>query len=507
MPSSKRQEPRRRFLALWFPYLSCERLRRGSDLAPGAALALVERTGNALRLAAVDAQAWALGLSPGLPLADARARCPALATLPADAQGDAREIERLARALQRFTPTVTLDPPDGLVLDISGCAHLSGSEDELARQAMEAAGYTARHALADNPVAARALARHGGGEVAALPLAALDLDDEALAALRRAGLNRIGDLAARPLSALAARFGEATVRQLRQLLGETSSPLVPQGHTAPIRFTARFAEPLVRTEYALEAIASLLGEAARTLVARGLGGRRFIVVLHRSDNARRRLTVETSQPTRDPAIVLRLLDERIEALADPLDPGFGFDAIELRVARTEPLAARQIVLGDETARENDSLDALLDRLGVRLGPDRVRRLFPRDRHLPERAQTLAPALHSPASPWPAASDQPPRPLLLLDPPQGVEVIAGVPDGPPQRFRWRGRLHRVMLAEGPERIGAEWWRRREGHLPGKAGLTRDYYRIEDDAGRRFWIFRHGLFGEQPDPRWYLHGLFA
>lgn len=477
-------------------------------MAPGAALALVERSGNALRLAAVDAHAHALGIAPGLPLADARARCPALATLPADPPGDARELDRLAREMQRFTPTVMADPPDGLVLDISGCAHLFGGEAALAQQAITATGCTVRHALAANAIAARALARHGQGQsdVHALPVAALDLDEDALSALRRAGLQRIGDLAARPLSTLAARFGEALVMRLRQMLGDSPSPMTPRDHAAPIRFAARFAEPVARTEHALKAIAGLLNDAMRTLAARELGGRRFVVTLHRSDSARRRLAVETARPTRDPAIVLRLLDERIAGLADPLDPGFGFEAIELGITCAEPLAAQQIALGDETICESDSIAALLDRLGIRLGPDRVRRLLPRDRHLPERAQALAPALHSRALPWPQQQLSP-RPVLLFDPPQAVEAIAGVPDGPPQRFRWQGRLHRVVLSEGPERISTEWWRWREGHLPGGARATRDYYRVEDHTGRRYWIFRRGLFGEEPDPRWYLHGLFA
>ncbi len=501
----------RRCLALWFPWLACERLRRTASPgvpAPLEPFALVAREGNALRLAAVDGPAHALGLEAGLALADARARCPALTTLPADPTADAAELARLVRDMRAFTPLVSADPPDGIVLDITGCAHLFGGEEALAGQAVALAGYTAHHALAESAAAARALARYGGGsEVMALPVAALELEEEALAALRRAGLHRIGDLARRPLAALAARFGEAAVTRLRQLTGEASSPIVPHREAAPIRLTARFAEPIARTDDVLEAIEDLLASAARQLEARALGGRRFVVVLHRSDNARRCLAIETAQPVRDPEAVLRLLRERIETLADPLDPGFGFDAIELAVARTEPLAARQLALSKEEGEGADTLAALLDRLGVRLGTERVQRLAPRDRHVPERAQALAPVAETPPAPWPTLGERPPRPLLLFDPPQPVAVIAGVPDGPPQRFRWQGRLHEVRLAEGPERIGAEWWLKRQGHRPGGAKGTRDYYRIEVTAGQRYWIFRHGLYGETADPRWYLHGLFA
>lgn len=474
--------------------------------------ALVERVGNALRLAAVDGLAQAQGLAPGMTLADARARYPALETQPADPAADARELARLVSAMVRFTPMVCADPPDGIILDITGCAHLFGGEAGLARHVMATVGHTVHHALGSNATAARALARHGNGtgDIPALPVAALDLADEALAALRRAGFRTIGDLARRPMSALAARFGARTVMRLRQIQGEVASPIAPHHASEPIRFEARFAEPLIRTDDALDVIEDLLVQAAHHMAARDLGGRRFVVTLLRSDNARRRLAVETGQPVRDPATVLRLLAERIETLADPLDPGFGFDMIELAVLRPEPLLARQIGLEDGVEESGDDIAALIDRLSVRLGADRVHRLVPCDRHVPERAQAVQPAMQAKPRPWPKADDgtddRPPRPVLLFDPPQPVDVIAGVPDGPPQRFRWQGRLHEVRLAEGPERIAAEWWRQRTGHLPGGMAPTRDYYRIEDAKGRRYWIFRHGLFDEKPDPRWYLHGLF-
>ncbi|WP_059151797.1 Y-family DNA polymerase [Novosphingobium barchaimii] len=498
----------RRYLALWFPWLPCERASRCGVLPEAAAAsALVARDGQALRLAAVGVAAHRQGLSAGMTLADARARCPDLATAPHDPVADSRELDRLAGAMIAFTPLVALDPCDGLVLDVTGCAHLLGGEDELVAGVLAAAGYTVRHALAAHAAAARALARHGTGhDVRALPVAALELDERALSGLRRAGLKTLGDLAARPMAGLAARFGEAAVMRLRAILGEAGSPITPLRLAEPIRLETRFPEPLARTDDALDVIEELLTRAARIMEERQLGGRRFRVVLHRSDNVRPRLVVETGQPVRDPAAVMRLLRERIDTLSDPLDPGYGFDAITLAVLGAEHLPSRQIGLESGKEDAEDSIAALVDTLGVRLGEERVSRLVPCDRHLPEKAQGLVPAAQARPAPWPAGGETPPRPLLLLDPPQPVDVIAGVPDSPPQRFRWQGRLHDVCLAEGPERIGAEWWRKRGGHIPGNAGDTRDYYRIEDGKGRRYWIFRSGLFGETPGPRWYLHGLF-
>jgi protein ImuB len=475
----------------------------------------VTRAGNALRLAALDARALGEGLVSGMTLADARARCPDLLTRPADPEADARELEWLAERMRRFTPMVALDPPDGLLLDISGCAHLFGGEAALVRQVRGHAGYASHVGLGPNAMAARALARHGrgqdrgqGADVTTLPVAALDLEDGALAALRRAGLRTIGDLARRPMAMIAARFGAQAVARLRQILGEASSPLDPRRPAEPIRADARFPEPIARTDDVMDVIEGLLAQAAEQMEARHLGGRRFLVRLVRSDGARRDLAIETGQPVRDPAAVMRLLRERIDTLADPIDPGFGFDAVQLAVPHTEPLVERQRTLeGGAQAHRQEGVVALIDRLGIRIGRDRVRRIAPCDRHLPEAAQRLVPAAQVQAqASWNTDESRPPRPLLLLDPPQSVDVIAGVPDGPPLRFRWRGQLHEVRLAEGPERIAAEWWRRREGHQPGGAGRTRDYYRIEDGEGRRYWMFRHGLFGEEADIRWYLHGLF-
>lgn len=486
-----------------------DRAMEPGTAAPPEPLALVERDGNALRLAAVDRRADRHGLSVGMTLADARARCPALRSLPADPAADARELDRLAAAMERFTPLVALDPPDGLLLDISGCAHLFGGEGRLTAQAAVLAGYEAVAAVAGNAAAARALARHGAGgqDVLSLPVAALDLAPDALAGLRRAGLRTLADVAARPMPSIAARFGEAAVLRLRQLLGDVASPIVPRIPADPVRAAARFAEPIARTDDVMEVVEDLLRRVRQDMERRHLGGRRFELSLLRSDGARRDLAIETGQAVRDPAVVLRLLRERIDGLADPIDPGFGFDAILLAVPFTQPLAPGQRRLEGGAEQAQDSVAALIDRLGVRLGPDHVRRLVPCDRHLPERAQAMLPVADAGSGQWPAGDrDALPRPLFLLDPPQKVDVIAGVPDGPPQRFRWRGRLHEVRLAEGPERIATEWWRRANGHHPGGAGRTRDYYRIEDAQGRRYWMVRHGLFGEEAEIGWYLHGLF-
>lgn len=496
-------------------------MMRGADsgLAPEVPLAFTEKVKGALRLAAVDQAARSLGLEVGMALADARARVPELEAVDHDAAADHEWLERLADGCIRYTPIVALDPPYGLILDVTGCTHLFGAERGLVRDIetrMAALGMTVRLALANSPGAAHALARYQAlparDEAAAirrLPVAALELEPEAVQGLLRAGLKTVGELARRPMPAIAARFGSEAVTALRHLLGEAARPLRPRIPQAPVMAERRFAEPVARTEYALAVLGELAAETARQLEERGEGGRRFEAYFFRSDGLTRPLAVETSQPSRDPALVIRLMNERVEGLSDPIDPGFGFDLIRLAVPVTEPLAITQLRLEGGAAREAE-VAALIDRLSTRLGRNRVRRLVPQDTHIPEQMQLALPAIEvgQPVASWPcSASGEPPlRPLHLFDPPQPIDVIAEVPDGPPHRFRWRRKFHEIKRFEGPERIASEWWKRKDGAVD-RAGLTRDYYRVEDARGRRFWLFRHGLYEEKSDPRWYLHGLFA
>jgi len=478
-------------------------------------VAFVETVGQAVRLTAVDPAAARSGLEPGLTLADARARVPELEVFPADPHGDMDWLERLADGCTRYSPTVALMPPDALVIDIAGCIHAFEGERPLAADVearMTRRGILARHAFGDTPEIACALARYAGAPapdearaVKRLPVAALELDAEDATALARAGLKTVGDVMARPLATIAARFGEAAATAVRRLSGDHKAPVRPRVRIAPVAVERRFAEPIARTEHVLAVIEELAAEAAATLAERHQGGRRWEARLFRADGHVQPLRIETGQPTRDVALLMRLFAERIDALADPLDPGFGYDLVRLDVLLAERLDAAQLRLEGGGARQ-EQVAELVDRLSTRLGRGRIRRFAPRDSHIPEQAELMLPAAADPpATAWPQAEagEPPQRPIYLFDPPQRIEsVVSEVPDGPPHRFRWRRQMHEVARAEGPERIAGEWWRRHDATIP-----TRDYYRIEDRRGRRFWIFRHGLHGENGAPHWYLHGLFA
>lgn len=465
---------------------------------------MVATVGGAVRI--VDVAAAADPGLVGLTLADARARVPALPVVAHDAAADRALLEWLADGCEMFSPTVALDPPDGIIIDITGCHGEFADEAALAAAVaarLQRWGVTPAMAMGPTPDAAVALARFGVTAVADLPLAALRLDDVVRLALGRTGLTTIGALARRPRAPLAARFGAIVPVRLARLLGEEDVRLVPRRAPSPIVAERRFAEPVAATAVVRTTLDRLMAEAGEQLAARGLGGRRFDAALFRSDGHVARLTIATGAPTRDATVVARLLAERIDALADPLDPGFGYDLIRFTVPVTEVLGPAQLRLDGDVAPDA-AITLLIDRLTTRLGHDRVRRLASGDSHIPERAAFDLPAAAAAAAwPTPPPDAAPHRPLQLFTPPQPIEVVAEVPDGPPRGFRWQRLRHEVTRAEGPERIAAEWWQRRDG-----GGTTRDYYRLEDHDGRRFWVFRHGLYGrETASPRWFLHGIFV
>ncbi|HML12371.1 MAG TPA: DNA polymerase Y family protein [Xanthobacteraceae bacterium] len=510
---------RHRFLSLWLMRLATDRIARqrlAPDLRP---LVITGKWGNVERLTAVDAAAAELGLKPGLALAEARARYPDLAVVAEHPADDRRLLDAIADWCQRYTPLLAVDLPDGLLLDIAGCAHLFGGEegllaDLLAR--LESFGFATRAAIASTIGAAFALARFGPAGILAsgaertaltpLPMAALRLPEETVGALRRVGLKRIGDILDLPRAPLAARFGTDVLRQLARALGMEREPLTPLLPVAAYVAEQPFAEPIAREEDVLRVLERLASRLKPVLERRGEGARRIELALFRTDGAVRRIVVSTARPMRDPSDLRALYVERLASLADPLDPGFGFDLARLSVLAAEPCAPEQIGLG---ARADDAdLASLIDRLSTRLGARRVMRLIANDSHIPEVASGSVPAQAGRACEhgWAAFRrfrsnvELSPRPLRLLAKPEPIEAIATVPDGPPVRFRWRRALHEVIAADGPERIEGAWWSE-------EGGPARDYFRVEDKAGHRFWVFRAGLYRLTAQPQWFLHGTFG
>lgn len=462
-----------------------------------------------MRLVHIGERAAGLGLNPGTTLADARALLPQLVVHDDAPDEDRALLEWLADGCDRYTPMVAIEGKDALILDLTGCS----PGDEVATDVvtrLERLLLTARDGLGSTPEMALARARYGIAEIAALPVSALDLEPEAQLALQRAGLKTVGAVAQRPRGALTARFGADLLFRLLRLTGEEDSRITPRRVPPPVFAIRRFAEPVARMDDVLDALRELMAETCAELERRGQGARSLCATLYRSDGDVRSLSVETGRPVRDPRAIAKLFDERIGALADPLDPGFGFDIVRLAIEACEPLAnvSPDLIGTGESCESTAQLD---DRLSTRLGPKRVKRLAPVNTHIPEQAQLALPAVapRKPvAFPYAEADEPPLRPLHLFDPPERVQVVSIDRSGPPHEFRWRRRIHPIVRIEGPERIAAEWWTRLSGEQTGKGGLTRDYFRVEDVRGRRFWLFRHGLAGaEKVEPHWFLQGLFA
>ena len=501
-----------------------------------------------------NAAARRQGLRPGLTLAEARALYPGLVANEADPRAEASQLEAVLAWCRRYTPLVALDGVDGLMLDVSGVAHLFGGEQLLLRDLetrLKQQGLPARTALAGSPELAWALARFASRSDVAnllipadvdekaltrlasnLPLAALRLAPAAVQALAQAGLRRIGDILHRPRAPIAARYGSDLFAQLDAMLGRAKSAISPVFEAPAYLVERRFAEGIARREDVEGTILILAGELAQMLDRHGEGARQLEVTLFRVDGAVKRLEAGTSRPQANPSAMARLFRERIEAAGeDGLETGYGFDLIRLAALLVEPLAPSQTGLTDHAAPRVsvDEVADLVDRLGARLGLRRVVRLEPRASHIPEFAVMAVPAagfaatgfgttgrghgnaaLRLDLQPPPpdtspvaglVADDLPARPVRLFAEPERIEAIASVPDGPPLRFRWRRLMHEVVAIEGPERIAPEWWR-------GGADLTRDYFRVEDKDGRRFWLFREGLYGtEAANPRWFIHGVFG
>lgn len=489
---------------------------RSNGRPDGPPIVVTGQLRQALRVVAVEPLSDLSGIRAGQSLSDARAIRPDLDCVPENEEADLALLRRIAHWCERYTPFVALGEDHTLFLDISGCAHLFGGETNLTQDLsvrLKAQGFCARVALADTAGAAWALTRHHDHAIAppgrqrerleALPLSALRLDGAQVRELARLGLKTIGCLFSIPRASLTARFGPSVFRRLDQAMGDVGEPLSPL--SPPVSFIAerRFFDPIVQDEAIKGVIAALCVHLVEPLERNGVGMRKAELALFRCDGHVSGLSVETSAPLRDPVAMARLFDERVAALHDEWDAGFGFDVIRMSVSRTDPFDAAQVDMVSGP-RAEEALDPLIDKLTARLGQDRVEVFVSVDTHIPERRHGLEPALRrkpSRASDT-AIADPAIRPIVIFERPEGAEVVAELPEGPPLKFRWRRMLYEVTRAEGPERIACEWW------VDGRAAPTRDYFRLETAGGHRFWLFRQGLYERETGrPVWFVQGLFA
>jgi protein ImuB len=406
----------------------------------------------------------------------------------------------------RYAPLVGVDPPDGLWIDVTGGTHLHGGETRLLRDLvvrLAEQGLMARASVADTPAVAHAMARFGAGGVvlpgadvmAGFPIEALRLSPDILAALRLMGFERVGPLAAAARAPLVRRFGTELAVRLDQVAGVVFEPIVPVVPVASIQARLGFVEPLLTAEAFSTVIAALVAQVCADLERAGQGARRLDLRFERVDGSVQALRIGTARPVRDARHLGRMLDERLERV----DPGLGVEAMHLIVAIADPLGFIQTA-STLVAEPSPDLAPLVDRLANRLGETGVYRVAPVESDVPERSvRRVAPLVRTTAG-WPADL---PRPVRLLDPPQPIETMALLPDHPPVAFTWRRVRHLVRHADGPERIAGEWWKRDR-----EWSSVRDYFRVEDEDGHRFWLFRRGNGSDTDtgDMRWFLHGFF-
>jgi len=555
----------KRVISLWLPKFATDRLCRLRQDWLDSSLGLIDDEGGRLVLSAVNTAAEQAGIHTGMTLADARAILPELRTSEADPEADNRMLTQLSDWCGRFSPWTAPDE-DGAApafggagsiwLDVTGCAHLFGGEDALMRDItgrLATLGFTAYAAIADTPGGAWAAARYTRykrkhwtiirkGQVqdtiAAMPVAGLRLAPATVAGLQAVGLRRIGDLMPMPRTALVDRFGSEVADRLDQALGERPEPVSPLILSTPWHVRRAFAEPIGRAEDILEAVRSLAHELATTLEADGLGARRLTLAFYHPDGKIARLEAGTSRASRSAVHLARLFTAKL----DRIEAAFGIDALTLTATVTEKLSPTQAALDRRHDHDEAGVAELADKLSNRLGGENVVQMTLQESHIPERAITTSPATARtrpvPAAPWRTGSSlhrslPRPRPLRLLPRPEEVEAVAPVPDDPPVMFRWRKQVFRIEHADGPERIAPEWWNDGLGLLETEQAHTedsrenedseneaaaspspssiqdniRDYYRVEDRRGRRFWVYREGIYSPGARPHWYVHGVFG
>lgn len=519
-----------RIVSVWLPrwpilrFLAAQ-TREPSDtpVDPARPFVLSVAASGGPRIAALNVPAEKCGLARGEPLADARTKAEGLQVAAHDPAADDAALRRLTLWATRYTPSVSPwgddNGADGFFLDITGAAHLFGGEDKLLADLshrLSCFGLQARLAIADTPGAAWALSRHHPlhavvmpsaqtvDALSSLPIEALRLSPDTRMTLRRLGFKRVGALIDKPRAPFAARFETELLTRLDQALGRVAEPL-PFIVSPPVYHSMRYLLEPIWTQDAVIAVATrLMKDIGHALIRDGVGARALRLSLYRVDGDVSVVEIGMTRPTRDPSHVACLIELKLERFTDDIDAGFGFESLGLAVTSAETMHEQQTeftsVVNNTQAAERRA--RLIDHLKQYLGPDSVQQVRPVASHCPERAEQVYPATDT-AQPWPEPNEDRQRPLLLLPNAEpALDVMAAVPDGPPQRFRWRGILHDILHAQGPERIASEWWRST------RFQPTRDYYVVEDRSGHRFWLYREGLFErETVAARWFVHGLFA
>lgn len=471
---------------LHIPDFSLQLLMRGTA-APGPLI--VSSGGNRPIVLSCSNAACGFGIQAGMKVSAAVALAPQLTEHPRHPAAEHAALAGLANWAGQFSPVVSLNPPDAVLLDIEGSLRLfDGLRPLLLRLSagLDEMGYAAAIATAPTPAAARLLARAGFASsvtrldalpaaLAALPLTLLDQPADIAERLRTMGVHTIGECLRLPREGLARRFGQHLLDELDRALGRLPDPRAP--YQAPARYSARLVlpAPVHESEPLLFAARRLIVELCGYLQMKQAGITRLKLTLHHEERPDTVLRLAFSAPTRECARIVRLLRERLLRTELPARvDAIRFDGEELR-----PLAAQNLSLFPEDTPADEERWSIIDHLRARLGAQAVHGIVSYPDHRPETAwRTCEPgtASHRPA--------QAERPLWLLNHPRKLLDCDDQPllDGP------------LTPISGPERIEGGWWDGQD--------VTRDYFVVRDAQGRKLWIFRRRQAGE-----WFLQGIFS
>ncbi len=496
----------RRVVSLWFPALPINRLIRKGVVEGAAPFAVVHEEKNALRLLSLTGAARDAGLAQGTALTDARAVVPDLLTRVHEPERDQALLRSLHRWAGKYSPWVALDGDDGLLLDVTGCAHLFGGEEEMLpamAAELDRLQIEVKLSIADTKQAARALARFGTGQEIAetghtrvvldqYPVEALLVSAETHASLRRLGFKNIGDVMVPPRASLARRFGMGLVRCLDEMMGASSDPVCPATPRPVFAARMTFPDPIGLLDDVKEGVSRLARQLCQRLEKEQMGARQLKLYVRRADYTAHSELIGLARPSWDRQIILRQFERPLEKI----DAGFGIEMLRLSVTMAEPVSYRQLSTRDEAHAQKDVLDDVLSRIGNRVGFDRIGQYAPCESHVPEYAFSLQPIIKGkPSGAWPQVRRR--RPLIQFVP-EPTEVIT--PGRPPAEFAWQRRSYTLHQVRGPERILPEWWRENPDWRSG----PRDYWWVETQEGERLWLYNNPG-GELPE-NWFVAGVF-
>jgi len=457
-------------------------------------------------ITAVNHLSHSQGIEPGMVLADARVIISSLKYFDDQPDLPGKLLKAIAHWCIRYTPIVAIDPPDGLILDVTGCAHLWGGEESYLLNIFSRLnnfGYQVRASMADTIGMAWAVAHFGSDELIikkgeqatallSLPAASLRLDPNILERLQKLGLRQVKNFINMPRSALRRRFGNGFIKRLGQALGFEEEIISPVQPIEPYQERLPSLEPIVTATGIEIALKKLIEDLCQRLKQEQKGIRNACFKCYRVDNKIETIGIGTHRASNNTGHLFKLFEQKIPSI----EPGLGIELFTLEASKVEDVFPMQEKIWEQSCDlESVELSELVDRLSNKIGANNIHRYLPAEHHWPERSIKPASSLQEKTdTSW--RSDKP-RPMRVLPKPEPIEVTAPIPDYPPMLFRYNNKLHKIKKADGPERIEREWWL--------EEGPHRDYYCVEDEDGHRYWLFRSGHYSDTY--QWFIHGFFA